>query len=149
MKFRSKVALWYHVVHVLLAAAVLALVLDFASNGSAAAGAAALVLFLFEIYISLLLGSSYYVLEENGLLVRHGPFVKFRVDYGDIASAEETRRLRPFLVLSADALEIRRKSGGDGKAVVIAPERKREFLEKLDEKRGITAEPALDETGPQ
>ena len=142
MKFKSKVDLWYHIVHVLTAALVLWLVIIFASNGNMAVGVLALALFLCEIYISLLLGSAYYTLEEAGLLIKSGPGRKLRVAYADIQSVAETRKVLPFSVLSRDAVEVRYYSGGsrnlDGieKVIVISPEKKREFLERLEEKMG-------------
>jgi len=136
MKFRSKIDLWYHFVHVLLAALVLWLVIIFSSEGNVAAGVVALALFACEIYISLILGSVYYALEENALLVRRGPGRKLRIAYEDINSAEETRQVRLFSALSADALEVKYNTDGIEKAVVISPEKKREFLEKMEMKMG-------------
>ncbi|MCL2462834.1 MAG: PH domain-containing protein, partial [Defluviitaleaceae bacterium] len=115
---------------------VLWLIIMFSSSGNPALGVAALVLFLFEIYISLVLGSTYYVLENGGIKIRRGPGRTLRIAYGNIVSATQKQAVQVLSALSSDAIEIRYTRNGGERSVLVSPEKKKEFFDKLEEMTG-------------
>lgn len=71
--------------------------------------------------------STYYVVEGNELRVRSGPF-RWRIALEDIHRISPTRAMWSSLALSLDRLRI---EYGEGKWIMLSPERREEFIEAL------------------
>lgn len=132
MKFKSKVDKWIYLVSCpILLVSLITIVkgVDYFSV-------------VLSVSVSLLLIHSFfatnYTLRDTGLVIKCGIFYNIEIPYRDISSFKESNSLIAAPAWSLDRIEI--KYGGKSyKTIAISPERKIEFMNKLQEKIRATA----------
>ena len=133
MKFKSKIDWWAHVAFASLPiTTILCIVLLGATEESKIISlVTAIFCLLLCIFIIPLWLGTYYVLGENELIVKCG-FLKSRIAYDSIKNVKETRNPLASMALSLDRIEIIYGVGG---YILISPQNKQEFLQRLQQKR--------------
>lgn len=133
MKFKSKVDWWLHLIFVgFLIANVWAIVgLFFGGLGSIIIVATFTPLNVFLMLPMWL--NTYYLLDENDLLIKCGLGKGTRIGISQITSIYETRNPISSPALSLDRLEVRfkAKSGSFSDTIIISPKDKHGFIEQL------------------
>lgn len=128
--YRSKIDTWFIVV--LLAA----LVVSVGSvgiafiNGERDAGPGAIILLLTAAFVCWTAFGTRYILTNQELLVRSGPF-RWKIKLKDITGIESVNHMASAPALSRDRLRI----SYAGKSVMISPNEKQKFLTDLDRRR--------------
>lgn len=135
--FRSKTDGWLWCVFIALIGVSLYAVINEYINEQAELGVIGSVLII-SIGLVLpvwVLTGTYYVLTDEWLLIRSGPF-RWRIRVSDIRDVQPTRTLISSPALSMDRLMVIHRKG----VVVISPADKRAFIEAVNARRGITDE---------
>jgi len=138
MKFRSKVDWWLHLIFVaFLAVNIWAIVGVFVGDF----GTIIIAIVFTPLSVFLIVPiwlNTYYLLDEDELLVRGGLGRGTRIGYNQITSICETRNPISSPALSLDRLEIRfkSKSGSFSDTIIISPRDKQGFIEQLRIKNG-------------
>ncbi|MDX1605745.1 MAG: PH domain-containing protein [Candidatus Competibacterales bacterium] len=94
--------------------------------------ATGLVLFAAVAFPVWLLRSTYYRFDEDHLHIRSGPF-RWNVPFQQIQGVEPTRNPLSSPALSLDRLRI---DYGRGRSIMVSPQDKRRFLNRLEQARG-------------
>jgi len=131
IRFNSKIDLWLLVVLLLAAAASLLPALRMLGGGAAEL-LLAVSLLLVAAFILWILAATRYILSDDELLIRCGPF-KWTVPIREITEVAPTRNPASSPALSLDRLRI---DYGDGRWIMISPEPRAAFLRSLEARRG-------------
>ncbi len=91
--------------------------------------------FLVTLVILIPLFQIKYIFYSTHLLVSCGMYGKERIEYKTIRSMKETKNPLSSAALSLDRIQIDYEKNGIRQMVLISPVRKKEFLERLEEKR--------------
>lgn len=135
LAFNSKIDLWLLIVMLGAVSICLWIIVDnwnaapqYGALITALVGLALFVGIAFPLWI---LVSMRYFLSDRHLRIRCGPF-QWRVPIGEITSVERTNSALSSPALSLDRLRI---EYGEGRAVLISPEPREEFLRQLEHRR--------------
>ena len=133
MKFRAKVDWWLHII---FAGYVIANIWAIVSAVMGGAGSIIIVAVLTPISIFLIIPmwlNTYYLFEENELIVKSGFIKHAKIDCSSITSIAETRNPISSPAPSLDRLEIcyKAKSGSFSDTIIISPKDKQGFIEQI------------------
>jgi uncharacterized membrane protein YdbT with pleckstrin-like domain len=139
MRFKSKVDLFIHLSFAVMPITNICLIISFILSPNVTIGICAGAFLIINVIIMPWWFNTYYVLEENELLIKVGGMGKGkRIAYSDITSVEESRNPLASAALSLDRIEIKFKAGKTRSftdVIYISPKEKQEFLKLLEEKR--------------
>ena len=76
-----------------------------------------------------------YVLHEDHLFVSCGFYMKARIPYNTICGMKETHNPLSSVAMSVDRIQIDYIENGVHRMMLVSPVRKKEFMEKIEEKR--------------
>jgi hypothetical protein len=131
ISFNSKIDLWLLVVLLLAVAVCLLPALQLIGGGGGALRLAAIPLLLVAAFVLWLLVSTRYLLLQQELQIRCGPF-KWTVPINEITAVAPTRSPWSSPALSLDRLRI---DYAQGRSIMISPEPRQEFLRQLQARR--------------
>lgn len=125
MKFKSKIAWWFHILiwsYILVTVRILSMYITNSSK---------LVIIIFVFMLSLLIliilpmyVSTYYVLEDSYIYIRCGLITNIKIDYINIISFKESNNLISSPALPMDRIEIQYSINN---FILISPDRKKKI----------------------
>ena len=135
MKFKSKIDWWIHLIFATLPLTTVWLAVSyFMWYRSWIVGSCALLFILIDIFLFPIWTSTYYVLDENELIISCGFLRKIKIPYKSIGTVNETRCPLASYAMSLDRIEIKFTIGKLTDMILISPQNKREFMQRLNEK---------------
>jgi hypothetical protein len=134
MKFKSKIDWWMHIALAFMPVANIWMIVSFIQRGGSVDAIVAIIFLLTNVFLVLPSWfNTYYVLGEKELLVKCG-FLGKKIAYGSIKSVRETRNPLSSFALSIDRIEIKY---GIVDMILISPENKQEFIQRLEQRRKL------------
>lgn len=131
LSFGSKVDLWLLIVLLVVFSICVFPALSLLGEGGAGARAVAVLLLAFGALPVWILLATRYVLSDEELRIRCGPF-KWTVPLREITAVTPTRSPLSSPALSLDRLRI---DYGNGRSILISPEQRNAFLRSLEARR--------------